>query len=423
MNYSFLPDLFALTMLVVILLLVRKQHSGERSNAWLLGLFVTLVESVAHTFYSPTGMPGRILHVIVVDCYMIAGTVFIWAAGNRSLSRNSRLLFLALDSIPLLALTTTYGLNLRYGRAYIPAIVAGIVIGVSSSLGIRKSRRFAALHVIGWSLVALVLSFGLYRQATYWALACVYGIAAINFYRQLQKGSTGRLAIVTGFSIWALFLFAHPWVVGHPTIVDIASHMWNLQKSLISIGMILVMLEEQATSNAYLAHHDELTGLPNRRMFAARLSLALDEAARQKSSLALVVLDLDGFKIVNDTLGHLAGDQLLREVATTLRKNVRSTDVVARMGGDEFIIMANGLNGENSARRFCESIRSALASPILFQGQPMSVSASVGVALYPEDARDPIKLLRIADQRMYHRKKAPMSVRPIEPSMVALPPA
>src|SRR5947209_2923631 len=109
MNYFFLPDLFALTMLVVILLLVRKQHSEERSNAWLLGLFITLVESVAHTFYSPTGIPARILHLIVVDCYMLAGAVFIWAAGNRGLSRNSRLLFLSLNSIPLLALTTTYG--------------------------------------------------------------------------------------------------------------------------------------------------------------------------------------------------------------------------------------------------------------------------------------------------------------------------
>jgi diguanylate cyclase (GGDEF)-like protein len=421
MNYSFLPDLFALAMLVVILLLVRRRHSEERSNAWLLGVFITLAEGVAHTFYPHNAVPPKLLHVVVVDCYMLAGIVFVWAASDQSVSRASRLLFLTLEGIPLVALTTAYGLNLRYGRAYAPAIVGGIVVGIATSLAIRKSWRYALLHVIGWSMVAVVISNGMYRQATYWVLGYVYFVAAINFHKQLQRGSTGRLAIVTGFSIWAFFFFAHPWVVDHAAIVDIASHMWNLQKSLISIGMILVLLEKQATSNAYLAHHDELTGLPNRRMFAARLSVAMDQAARQKGSLALVMLDLDGFKVVNDTLGHLAGDQLLREVASTLRSNVRASDVVARMGGDEFIILADGVTGEGSARRFCDSIRSALEHPINFQGQLVRVSASVGVALYPEDARDPIKLLRIADQRMYHRKKAPMSVRPIEASMAALP--
>jgi diguanylate cyclase (GGDEF)-like protein len=423
MNYSFLPDLFALTMLVVILLLVRRRHSQERSNAWFLGLFITLAETVAHTFYAPQGIPSAILHVIVIDCYMLAGVVFVSAAGDRSVPRTSRLLYLALNAVPLLAFTTPYGLNLRFGRAYIPAIVAGAALGMGSSLVVRRNWRYAALLLTGWAAAGVVIHHGMYRQAVYWSLACVYALAGLNFYKQLQPRSTGRLAIVSGFVIWALFFFAHPWVVGHATIVDIASHMWNLQKSLISIGMILVMLEEQAKSNAYLAHHDELTGLPNRRMFASHLTLALEQAARQKGSLAVVMLDLDGFKIVNDTLGHMAGDQVLRDVASVLRKNVRASDVVARIGGDEFIILLEGLSGESSARRFCDSIRSALDQPIYLHDQPLTISASVGVALYPQDARDPIKLLRIADQRMYHRKKGPGSVRPIESSFVALPPA
>ena len=410
-------------MLVVILLLVRREHSQERSNAWLLGLFITLVEGVAHTFYSPHGLPDRLLHVIVIDCYMLAGMVFVWASGDQSLPRSSRLLYLTLNAVPLLGLATPYGLNLRFERAYVPAIIAGVALGVGSSLLVRRDWRFASMLLAGWAAVAVVIHRGMYREAIYWTLACVYALAALNFYRQLQRRSTGKLAIVTGFLIWAMFFFAHPWVVGHATIVDIASHMWNLQKSLISIGMILVMLEEQASSNAYLAHHDELTGLPNRRMFASRLTVAMEQAARQKASLAVVMLDLDGFKIVNDTLGHLAGDQVLRDVACALRKNVRSSDVVARIGGDEFIILLDGLSGESSARRFCDSIRSALDEPMYFHDQPMTISASVGVALYPEDARDPIKLLRIADQRMYHRKKAPVSIRPIEQSYVALPPA
>ena len=423
MNYSFLPDLLAMAMLVILLLLVRREHSQERSNAWLIGLFITLVEGTAHTFYAPQGVPDKFLHIIVIDCYMLAGMVFVWAAGDLSIPRASRFLYLTLNAIPLLALATPYGWNLRFERAYIPAIIAGAAIGVGSSLILRRSWRYAALQLVAWTAVAVVISHGMYRQAIYWSLAAVYALAAVNFNRHLQRHSTGKLAIVTGFSIWALFFFAHPWVVGHATIVDIASHMWNLQKSLISIGMILVMLEEQASSNAYLAHHDELTGLPNRRMFASRLTVALEQAARKKNSLAVVMLDLDGFKVINDTLGHLAGDQVLRDVACVLRKNVRSSDVVARIGGDEFIILLDGLSGESSARRFCESIGTALEQPMCFNDHPMRISASVGIALYPEDGRDPIKLLRIADQRMYSRKKSPVAIRPIQSNLAALPPA
>ncbi|MDP9039013.1 MAG: GGDEF domain-containing protein [Acidobacteriota bacterium] len=423
MNSAFLPDLFALAMLVAILVLVRREHSEERANAWLLGLLITLVESIAHTFYAPHGIPARTLHVIVIDCYMLAGLIFVWASSDRNMSRRSRLILLVLNGAPLLALTTPYGLNLRMPQVYIPAVVLGVVFGVGSSLLLRRSVSYAALHLVGWTAVAVLVSHGLYRNAVYWALGSLYAIAALNFNKNLNRRSTGRLAIVTGFTIWALFFLVHPWIVNQSAFTDIASHMWNLQKSLISLGMILVMLEEQASSNAYLAHHDELTGLANRRMLASRLTLALERSERQKTSLALVVLDLDGFKKINDTLGHLAGDQVLREVASSLRRNVRGSDTVARMGGDEFIILAEGLSGESSALRFSESIRAALAHPIAFQGHSMTVSASMGIALYPDDSRDALKLLRIADQRMYQGKKAPMPIRPVANRLAAVPPA
>ncbi|GAC1416996.1 MAG: hypothetical protein NVSMB62_07150 [Acidobacteriaceae bacterium] len=424
MNYAFLPDLSALTMLVLILVLVRREHSEERSNAWLLGLFLTLVESLVHTFYSPNGLPTPFLHVTVVDCYMLAGLIFVWASTDRSLARGSRFLLIAVNGLPLLALTTPYGLNLRFTRAYLPAVVAGVVVGVSSSLLLKRSWKQAALHLLGWVGVWILVSNGMYRNAVYWAIGSVYALAAFNFNINLKRRSTGKLAIVTGFSIWAVFFYLHPWVVSsHAAITDIAAHMWNLQKSLISLGMILVMLEEHASSNAYLAHHDELTGLGNRRMFASRLTRAIERSERGNTSLAVVVLDLDDFKKINDTMGHPAGDQVLREVAASLRKNVRGTDTVARMGGDEFIILAEGLSGESAGRRFSDSILSAVERQFVFHGQTMNITASIGVAFYPDDSRDPVKLLRVADQRMYHRKKAPMSIRPpVEQSLAALPP-
>jgi diguanylate cyclase (GGDEF)-like protein len=414
MNYAFLPDLSALAILIVILALVRRRHSEERANAWLLGLVLTLIEAVAHTFYAPDRMPGRALHIIVLDCYLLAGLVFIWAAGNQRHTRGIRFLYLAVNGLPLLVLDTIYGLNLRVAHAYVPVIAIGIVAGVVSSILLRRSWQYAGLYLAGWVALAVLVANGRFRPAVYLSLGAVYAIAALNFYRRLERRSTGKLAIVTGFAIWSLCFLIHPWIVDHTAYAELASHVWNMQKSLISMGMILVMLEEQVSNNEWLALHDELTGLPNRRLFASKLNYAIEHCDRRRTSLALVVLDLNGFKQINDSLGHVAGDQVLREVAGLLRRSVRAIDTVARLGGDEFTIVATDMQSEHTVERFVESIRSAIERPIVVNGQAMSLSASLGSAMYPNDAKDATKLLRVADQRMYFLKK-----RPVQPAQIA----
>ena len=333
------------------------------------------------------------------------GWCSIGRLGNASVQRSSRLLYVVLNGTTLIAITSIYGWNVRVSRAYIPAIVIGMIVGVASSIFVRRNWRYALLFLFGWSAIGFLVSRGMFRPAVYWSLACVYAIAALNFERRLERRSTGMLAIVTGFSIWALCFFLHPWAVDRPAYAEIASHVWNMQKSLISIGMILVMLEEQVSNNEWLALHDELTGLPNRRLFAAKLTQAIEYSDRRNSSLALVVLDLNDFKKINDTLGHVAGDQVLREVGNTLRKSIRATDTVARLGGDEFIIVATDMVNEGSVERFTDSLQSAIERPITINEQAMVVGASFGFAIYPRDAKDATKLLRLADQRMYHLKK------------------
>jgi len=414
MNYAFLPDLSALAILIVILALVRRRHSEERANAWLLGLVLTLIEAVAHTFYAQDRMPSRALHIIVLDCYLLAGLVFIWAAGNQRHTRGIRFLYLAVNGLPLLVLDTIYGLNLRVAHAYVPVIAIGIVAGVVSSILLRRSWQYAGLYLAGWVALAVLVANGRFRPAVYLSLGAVYAIAALNFYRRLERRSTGKLAIVTGFAIWSLCFLIHPWIVDHTAYAELASHVWNMQKSLISMGMILVMLEEQVSNNEWLALHDELTGLPNRRLFASKLNYAIEHCDRRRTSLALVVLDLNGFKQINDSLGHVAGDQVLREVAGLLRRSVRAIDTVARLGGDEFTIVATDMQSEHTVERFVESIRSAIERPIVVNGQAMSLSASLGSAMYPNDAKDATKLLRVADQRMYFLKK-----RPVQPAQIA----
>jgi len=277
--------------------------------------------------------------------------------------------------------------------------------------------------LVAWAVVAALVMRGQFRPAVYWSLACVYAIASVNFYRRLEGRSAGRVAVVLGFSIWSLCFFMHPLIVDRSAYAELASHIWNMQKSLISMGMILVMLEEQVANNEWLALHDELTGLPNRRLFGERFAGAIEHSQRMKSRLALIVLDLNGFKAINDSLGHQAGDEVLREVAKNLSESVRAADTLARLGGDEFTLIASDLRDEHSVDRLEGAIRDAVEKPILIDGQRMVVTASIGIAIYPDDSEDASKLLRIADQRMYRLKQKPTPQLNIKPDLISSRPA
>jgi len=154
-----------------------------------------------------------------------------------------------------------------------------------------------------------------------------------------------------------------------------------------------------------MAYRDPLTGLPNRISLGDRLGLEIAHARRNRESLALLYLDLDGFKEVNDALGHHAGDALLRGVAERLRRVLRGGDTVARLGGDEFVLVLPGISGADEARRVGQKILEALRVPFGFEGRELSASASIGLALYPRDGEEPETLLRRADKAMYRAKQ------------------
>jgi diguanylate cyclase (GGDEF)-like protein/PAS domain S-box-containing protein len=154
------------------------------------------------------------------------------------------------------------------------------------------------------------------------------------------------------------------------------------------------------------ANFDELTGLPNRHMFRDRLAQEMRKADRGATFVALLYIDLDHFKEVNDRLGHAVGDTLLAEAARRVKACVRATDTLARLGGDEFTVILAGMDRVGSVDRIAQSIVDALARPFELAGELASVSASVGIALYPADARELPDLLSHADQAMYASKNA-----------------
>ncbi len=155
----------------------------------------------------------------------------------------------------------------------------------------------------------------------------------------------------------------------------------------------------------YLATRDALTGLPNRVLLADRADQALLAAARARGSLALLVIDLDRFKLVNDSLGHAAGDALLRAVAERLGGTLRRDDTLARAGEDEFVLLWNGLKGVQDAALAAQRVLGILARPFVVEDRSLTATASIGIAVYPENGRNFAELLRNADAAMHHAKE------------------
>jgi len=163
----------------------------------------------------------------------------------------------------------------------------------------------------------------------------------------------------------------------------------------------------------HVAHHDSLTGLPNRLLFNDRLNQAISLAKRDARQIALLFIDLDKFKAVNDTLGHAAGDELLKRVAAKILRQIRESDTVARVGGDEFTVILPDIARREQAETVAGKIIAALAAPFQFgsRKQSVEIGTSIGIAFYPADARDASALVKAADAAMYSAKQAGSSFR------------
>jgi diguanylate cyclase (GGDEF)-like protein/PAS domain S-box-containing protein len=179
-------------------------------------------------------------------------------------------------------------------------------------------------------------------------------------------------------------------------------------------------LKEAESQARFLAMHDALTGLPNRRLFMQRLDNALRQAETEAGRVALLFMDLDRFKPINDSLGHEAGDQVLRNLARRLEQSLRSMDTIARLGGDEFAAIAPSLGSVDDVEAVLRKVTGALKPPLQVAGQELYVGVSIGVALFPDDGQDGDTLLRRADDAMYAAKRNGGShVRYFSPAMEA----
>ncbi|WP_051216007.1 putative bifunctional diguanylate cyclase/phosphodiesterase [Ferrimonas futtsuensis] len=186
---------------------------------------------------------------------------------------------------------------------------------------------------------------------------------------------------------------------------------------LISGAVLVILVIRESRNNRRQALHDSLTNLPNRNLFQKRLELAISKGRRKQQRVAVYMMDMNGFKEINDQLGHAAGDQLLREVAARLKNSIGEGELVARLGGDEFGILQQNVAGSDQALVFARQLAAEVNTPVTILGQRISPRLSIGVSLFPEDARQPDKLLNNADTAMYAAKNEEMCCRLFEQEM------
>ncbi len=164
----------------------------------------------------------------------------------------------------------------------------------------------------------------------------------------------------------------------------------------------LILIQEKIN---HMAYHDALTKLPNRRYMEEHLEKVIYTSSRENRSFSVIFLDLDRFKIINDTLGHNIGDKLLITVANRISKVLRQSDMLTRMGGDEFIIISQNIKNKKEPARISHKILKILHDPIELEGHTLNISASIGISIYPDDASDNATLIKHADNAMYHAKE------------------
>ena len=291
----------------------------------------------------------------------------------------------------------------------------GVVVAITFALLWMSQRQPAIARHRGWTIIIIglvIVGFGdalnIYSTTpTVQAFASAYVLDIVRY----SVWTVGNVLLALGFWHWL------------PLVVAIKEAKEELKQAneLLESQVIQRTAELKSANDKlhhdleerkrveqsirHMAHHDALTGLPNRSLFRDRLTHAMAQADRYHQKLAVMFLDLDRFKAINDTLGHNVGDQLLKIAAERLRSCVRDSDTVARLGGDEFTVIVEDIVEDHDAAAVAQKILDTLSQPFNLYGHEVFISVSVGVTLYPSDDENADNLLRNADSAMYRAKE------------------
>lgn len=405
-DISVVPDIFALTVFIMgFRPLVRRV--GEHVNLWFMGWGLMLIHFCALLLVPSAGSARIALQVFSFWMVDLCGAVFIMAAAGVSRYRVGRKVALQL-ALPVLVGSTLCELSGSVGRWQLVALVLYLVPGIV--LLISRSHRKRSLMVIASAFALFGLaSIPLMRYNHSLAAACgsalLFVSAAYLYFISAERYTRGSVAAMLGLATWGLMYPLVALLRQFSPATQIHRGLTELPQYLVLAGIILTLLEEHVDRTERMAMHDPLTDLPNRRLFEERLIEAMDDATANRTTIACLVIDVDNFKTINDTLGHEAGDQLLRALAVRLSWHMSPRDILARTGGDEFTALLAGVRDEHHLRFIASAMMSAASVPIQLETGQVDVRISIGIALSPDHADDIDSLRRAADEAMYTAKR------------------
>jgi diguanylate cyclase (GGDEF)-like protein len=430
LNWRVLPDIAAVALLICAFASTARRHYSPAAHIWLIGWVLIAVHFTGSLFGSIPGIPGILGTAISLVAVVSAGELFktsVIPFRTEVSSRRMMVLLLLVNALYLTLLAT--GIKSVWALDAVAALFAigPLAIALTSLRQVNCALRWATV-VQDFVLAAFLLVFqhrpvfGAYLAMNA-VLFIIYLGCSINFFFAYRRATAGAFITIAGFMAWASVFVLGPWLFFAFPHVHVEVEVWNLPKFLVALGMILLLLEDQIEHNKFLALHDPLTGLPNRRLFEDRMANALERAHRTGTQIALLVVDLDCFKEVNDTLGHHTGDRVLERVASIFTERVRHSDTVSRTGGDEFSLILEESTNREEAEKVAASLRQLLEAPLDLDGHKVLIGASIGIAIYPEDAADAESLCIAADRRMYEAKhyNQRLSRKAQQPSRNALP--
>jgi diguanylate cyclase (GGDEF)-like protein len=415
LNFNALPSLIAIAILVAVFAAISRQHIRERIQFWLVGWALVLLRSVMQFAHLASPRWSNVNLAISLNSLMLASMAFLVSVAPKATTLRRQLVLAAVLGVPALAYTNAMIWDVTAHSFYYTLLILALA---AEFLLLWRWHRAITPYVIciaAGSIVLLgFLAWGLAKGQDDYGLHII--LAALNFFTaglfwyRFRRHSAGVMVTVFGFVAWGLTFPAGLSLQQLAPSVHVQSEIWNIPKYLVAVGMIVTLLEEQIQQSVHLAYHDALTGLPNRRLLQDRLVQALAHADRAGHKVAVLLLDLDDFKEVNDTFGHRVGDAALQQVVTRLASRMRASDTLARTGGDEFTVVSE-VTAPHGAETLVAALESALILPIKVEGRLVRTGVSIGYALYPEDGADPLALCSAADKAMYDSKRISRSLK------------
>ena len=413
-DFNALPALIALVILVTVFAAISRQHTRERVRLWLAGWILVLLRAAVQFANPPQPASFHVRTVVGLCALELASTMFVVSVAPKASSAARQFVLALVVSLPALVYT-----NAMLGGVSSPAFYYGVVAAgcvgtllllvvfhrrLTTYVVLVASAIIAVAGLVAWAITAGHADYGMHI-----ILAAMNFAAAGLFWYRLRRTSAGVLATVFGFFCWGASFPAAMLLQNYGSPGRLDAEVWDIPKYLVAIGMIVTLLEEQIMESEHLAYHDALTGLPNRRLLQDRLLQAMAHAARSGLKVAVLLLDLDDFKGVNDTFGHRIGDGVLQEVVGRLSARLRAADTLARTGGDEFTVISE-VADNRGAQTLVWALEAALLLPLRVDRRTVKLGVSVGFALYPDDATDPGDLCALADRAMYAAKHSGRSL-------------